>query len=120
MRAQKRDYPELDVMYLFASYSAEDWNAMLNDCFNRNDLEKLGSARYGIQQGLASLSRQGMANEEITQRTLRLIHSLEKTAFAIIRKTIPLPKASEYPAAYSDAIEKRRSLRHSFIRRFRF
>jgi hypothetical protein len=81
----------IDLMKLYSVGNDKAWNAMLTDCFNKYDINRLAKIKYQISVGMADLAKLKLNDDKMNEWFLRLMRSLEITAKRIIKKKHPMP-----------------------------
>jgi len=87
-----RKFEAIDLTKLYSLGSANGWNEILTDCYNRRDIGKLAKIRYQIQAGMDDLVKLKLNTDEMCVFFVRLNRSIENTAKKIIKIRHPLPE----------------------------
>lgn len=86
-----RKFEPIDLMKLYTLGSHKGWNDFLNECYAKNDINRLAKVKYQISVGMDDLAKQKLNTEEINIQFVRWVRSLEITAKRIIKKMHPMP-----------------------------
>ncbi len=108
-------------MKLYTEGTSEKWNAFLNDCYKKQNIDRLMSTRIGLQVGMSTLAKKKLNSDKMTVIYLRWLRSVEDTARAIIRDRHPMPGDRGFKkdsnAKWADAKKKRDVEFENFILR---
>jgi len=89
--AVNRKWPTVDLLKLYSSVTAHEWNKILTKALIHSDVEQLKKLRYGLQAGMDDLAKKKLNSNKIVNWYLRLIRSVENTMKSILRKKYPSP-----------------------------
>lgn len=81
----------IDVLRLISKGSASGWNEMLNQCYEKNDINGLVNLHQRLSVGMTDLEKTKMNTDKINEIFLRMLRSLELTALKIGKKINPNP-----------------------------
>lgn len=81
----------INLLEMYSLGNHKQWNAMLNDCYAKLDINRLARVLYEIQVGMDDLVKKNLRSPEIDVWYCRLHRSIEITAKKIIRAKEPLP-----------------------------
>lgn len=107
-----RKFDAIDLVKLHALGSANGWNQILTDHYDKRDINGLAVLRYRIAAGMDDLAKKKMNTDEMNVWFIRLNRSIENTAKKIIRELYPTPEdnpllVSEHSAKTYDQKKKR-------------
>jgi len=83
MPKKERKQPSAQFMKVFQTF--------LNKCYKQRDLDQLISYRYGLQRGMAALSKKKLNTDEIDIFFATILKSIEQYMKALWRKRNPMP-----------------------------
>lgn len=114
-----RKHEAIDLMKLYSMGSANGWNEFLQECFDKQDINKLAKVLYQVQAGEDDLAKRKLNTDEMNVWTTRLKMSIEKTAKKIIKLRNPMPGDRVLIAKdYSDGHLEAKRLRDRELAKF--
>ena len=96
-----RKHQAIDLLKLYSSCNAQQWNEFLTRCQRTHDIPTLAKTRYELQAGMVDLSKKKMNTDKMIEWFIRLQNSIENTIKLILREKNPHPcddplKAAQY------------------------
>ena len=86
-----KSHLKIDLLNLYATTTAQEWNKFLAVCKKRLDLQTLEHTLYGVQLGMDDLVNKKLNTEKMSIWFVRIQRSIEKTMRDIIREKNPNP-----------------------------
>jgi len=73
----------IDILKLYSKGDNSGWNAVLQDCYNKQDINSLAKIYRDLGIGMTDLEKKKLNNEKINIWFVRLLRSLEITGLRI-------------------------------------
>lgn len=79
----------IDILKLYSKGDNNGWNAVLQDCYNKQDINSLAKIYRDLGIGMTDLEKKKLNNEKINIWFVRLLRSLEITGLRIAKVKWP-------------------------------
>lgn len=86
-----KKHDAIDLVKLYSTFTASEWNAVLTKAHREHDLRKMAQLRYQLQAGMRDLAAKKMNTEKMIHWWIRLQTSIENTMKLILREKQPNP-----------------------------